>query len=426
MGIFVILLLLISCMVIGIPVAFSLMLTSLCYLIVKDIPIIIILQRLFSGPDSFPLLAVPFFIFAAQVMNTAGVTMRIFKFANSLVGHIKGGLGHVNILASIIFAGMSGSAVADAGGLGVIEIAAMRDAGYDDDFTLAITASSSIIGPIIPPSVPAVIYGAMAGTSIGGLFIGGIIPGILMGAMLSILVFLYAYKRHYPTNKRESIKTILLSGVNAFIPMLTPLIIIGGIWTGWFTPTESAAVAAIYALILGVFVYREINISDIWKLLKKSAGLSSRGIFIVATAQIFGYVLAREQVAPKLSQFLFGITENPQGILLLIIAFLLVIGTFMEPVSAMIILIPVFNPMIRTMGIHPVHFGIIMILTLMIGLLTPPVGSVLYILSVVSGAKFEFIAKSVAIFIIPLIIVVLMIVFIPEIVLFLPRIMLGI
>ena len=207
--------------------------------------------------------------------------------------------------------------------------------------------------------------------------------------------------------------------------MLTPLIIIGGIWTGWFTPTESAAVAAIYALIIGLFVYRKINIGDIWQLLKKSAGLSSRGIFIVSAASLFGYVLAREQVALKLAQLLFGITENPHGILLLIIGFLLVIGTFMEPVSAMIILIPVFNPIIRMCGIHPIHFGIIMIITMMIGLLTPPVGQVLYILSVVTGAPFEMIAKSVAIFIIPLLVIVLLIVFIPEIVLFLPRIMLG-
>ena len=369
-------------------------------MLIMGIPIFMVLQRLFAGPNSFPLLAVPFFIFAAQVMNTTGVTRRIFNFSDSLVGHIKGGLGHVNIIASIIFSGMSGAAVADAGGLGAIEVKAMRDAGYDDDFSLAITASSSIIGPIIPPSVPAVIYGAMAGVSIGGLFIGGILPGLLMGLSLSILVFIYASRRKYPTKKRASIKAMFLSAVHAFFPMLTPLIIIGGIWTGWFTPTESAAVAAIYALIIGLFVYRKINIGDIWQLLKKSAGLSSRGIFIVSAASLFGYVLAREQVALKLAQLLFGITENPHGILLLIIGFLLVIGTFMEPVSAMIILIPVFNPIIRMCGIHPIHFGIIMIITMMIGLLTPPVGQVLYILSVVTGAPFEMIAKSVAIFII--------------------------
>ena len=425
MGIFEILLILFFCMIIGIPIAFSLIFASLSYMLIMGIPIFMVLQRLFAGPNSFPLLAVPFFIFAAQVMNTTGVTRRIFNFSDSLVGHIKGGLGHVNIIASIIFSGMSGAAVADAGGLGAIEVKAMRDAGYDDDFSLAITASSSIIGPIIPPSVPAVIYGAMAGVSIGGLFIGGILPGLLMGLSLSILVFIYASRRKYPTKKRASIKAMFLSAVHAFFPMLTPLIIIGGIWTGWFTPTESAAVAAIYALIIGLFVYRKINIGDIWQLLKKSAGLSSRGIFIVSAASLFGYVLAREQVALKLAQLLFGITENPHGILLLIIGFLLVIGTFMEPVSAMIILIPVFNPIIRMCGIHPIHFGIIMIITMMIGLLTPPVGQVLYILSVVTGAPFEMIAKSVAIFIIPLLVIVLLIVFIPEIVLFLPRIMLG-
>jgi tripartite ATP-independent transporter DctM subunit len=428
MGIIHIMASLLFLMSIGIPVAYSLLLTSFFYLVADgNIPLSILTQRLAAGPDSFPLLAVPFFVFAGLLMNTGGITKRIFKFAETLVGHIPGSMGHVNVIASVIFSGMSGAASADAGGLGLIEIEAMRKAGYDDDFSVGITAASSIIGPIIPPSVPAVIYGAMAGVSVGGLFIGGIIPGILMAFSLTVLVYIIAIKRNYPRlAKRSTFKEIFISFIQAVPALLTPMIIIGGIWTGVFTPTESASVAVLYAIILGLFFYKELTIGKIWNLMLESAGMAARGMIIVAGAVSFGYILSREQVALKLSNFLFGITENPYGLMLLIILFLFIIGTFMEPVTGMIILIPVFNPIIRMVGYHPIHFGIVMIITMMLGLLTPPVGGVLNILSAVSGIPFEVVAKSVFIFLIPLITVVIAIVFFPEIVLFLPRLMLGI
>ena len=427
MGIAEILLVLLGLMAIGMPVAFCLMMTSLIYIVLHGrIPLLLFTQRIAAGPDSFPLLAVPFFIFAGQVMNTSGITRRIFDFAKVLVGHIPGGLGHVNVVASIIFSGMSGAAVADAGGLGLVEIKAMRDAGYDDDFTVAITASSSIIGPIIPPSIPAVIYGATAGVSIGGLFIGGVIPGLLMGLALAVLVYVYALRKDYPRSPRPTFRKLLKALSDALLPMLTPVIIIGGIWTGKFTPTESAAIAAVYAIILGLMVYRELTVRDLWRLLVESAGMTANAIIIVAGASLFGYILAREQAAPKLAAIILGVTKNRYGILLMINLFLLFVGTFMEPVSAMIILIPVFTPIIKMINVHPVHFGVMMILNLMIGLLTPPVGQVLYILSTVSGMPFERIARVTAIFILPHLVVLVLITLFPELVLFLPRVLFGI
>ena len=427
MGIAEILLVLLGLMFIGMPVAYCLMLTSLIYILLHGrIPLLLFTQRIAAGPDSFPLLAVPFFIFAGQVMNTSGITRRIFDFANVLVGHIPGGLGHVNVLASVIFSGMSGAAVADAGGLGLVEIKAMRDAGYDDDFTLAITGSSSIIGPIIPPSIPAVIYGATAGVSIGGLFVGGVIPGLLMGLALMVMVYIYALQRDYATSPRPTLRQVIKAFNDALLPMLTPIIIIGGIWTGKFTPTESAAIAALYAIILGLLVYRELTVRDLWGLLVESAGITANAIIIVAGAALFGYILAREQAAPKLASIILGITDNRYGVLFLINVFLLFVGMFMEPVSAMIILIPVFNPIIKMINVHPVHFGVMMILNLMIGLLTPPVGQVLYILSTISGMPFERIARVTALFIVPHLVVLILIVLFPELVLFLPRALFGI
>jgi tripartite ATP-independent transporter DctM subunit len=374
--------------------------------------------------DSFPLMAVPFFILAGSIMNSGGITERLFSFANKLVGHITGGLGHANILASIIFSGMSGTAIADAGGLGAIELKAMKDAGYDEDFSLAVTGASSIIGPIIPPSVPAVVFGVIAGVSIGRLFIAGVLPGLFMGLVMAGLVYHQSKKRNYPKERKATFREILSATKSSFFPLLTPVVIIGGILIGVFTPTEAAIIAVIYSLILA-FVYRSITIKDLPRFLRETANTTVGVMLIVAAASLFGWILASEQIPQKLSQFFLANFPNKYMALLVINIFLLIAGTFMETIAALTILTPVLMPVVMGLGIDPVHFGIIMILNLMIGLLTPPVGMVLYVLAGVSKVPFEKISKAVTPYLIILAVTLLIITYVPQISLFLPDLLFG-
>ncbi len=313
----------------GIPIAFALFISSLIYLLlIGEYPLNIVAGKFISGPDSFTLLAIPLFVSAGALMNLTGVTRRIFGVARALVGHLAGGLGHVNIVASIIFSGMSGAAMADAAGLGIIEIKAMREAGYDDDFSVAVTASSSIIGPIIPPSMPAVIYGTVASVSVGGLFLGGIIPGLMMGLFLMALVVIYAKRRGYPRGKRVSLMELLRTLYEGFLPLMTPVIIIGGIWTGWFTPTEAAGAACVYAIFLGL-CYRELTPQTFIEVLKQNVTVSGPALFILAASSLFNWIMAIEQIPQIAASFLLGITQNKYIILFIINIFLLVIGTFL-------------------------------------------------------------------------------------------------
>jgi tripartite ATP-independent transporter DctM subunit len=409
-------------LVIGSPVTVALGVGSLIFILMEGTPSVVVLHRMVSGIDSFPLIAVPFFILAGHLMNSAGITTRIFGFAKALVGWMHGGLGHVNIGASIIFAGMSGAAVADAGGLGTIEIKAMRDAGYDDDFSVGITAASSTIGPIIPPSLPLVIYGVMASASIGELFAAGFIPGLLMGLSLMIMVTLYARKRKYPRDARFSLNRLWVSFKQAFLPLQTPTIIIGGILSGIFTPTESAIAAVVYALILGLFVYRSLTWRHILRVSMDTIETSAAILMIVASATIFAWILIDQQVAVILGDALLGFSQNKTVILIIIMMVVLLIGCFMETIAAITILVPVLLPIAEKVGIDPVHLGIIVILNLMLGLLTPPVGMVLYVLSKVSGVKFEQCVIATAPFIVPLLVVLAMITFFPDIAMWLPNI----
>ena len=409
-------------LVIGSPVTVALGVGSLIFILLEGTPSVVVLHRMVSGIDSFPLIAVPFFILAGHLMNSAGITTRIFNFAKALVGWMHGGLGHVNIGASIIFAGMSGAAVADAGGLGTIEIKAMRDAGYDDDFSVGITAASSTIGPIIPPSLPLVIYGVMASCSIGELFAAGLIPGLLMGLSLMIMVTLYARKRNYPRDAAFSASRLWDSFKKAFLPLQTPTIIIGGILSGIFTPTEAAIAAVAYALILGLFVYRTLTWRHILRVSMDTIETSAAILMIVASATIFAWILIDQQVAVILADALLGFSQNKTVILIIIMAVVLLIGCFMETIAAITILVPVLLPISQQVGIDPVHLGLIVILNLMLGLLTPPVGMVLYVLSKVSGVKFEQCVTATAPFIVPLLIVLAMITFVPDIAMWLPQI----
>jgi tripartite ATP-independent transporter DctM subunit len=409
-------------LIIGAPVTVALGVGSLIFILMEGTPSVVVLHRMVSGVDSFPLIAVPFFILAGHLMNSAGITTRIFGFAKALVGWMHGGLGHVNIGASIIFAGMSGAAVADAGGLGTIEIKAMRDAGYDDDFSVGITAASSTIGPIIPPSLPLVIYGVMASASIGELFAAGFIPGLLMGVALMIMVALYSRKRRYPRDARFSLKRLWISFKQAFLPLQTPTIIIGGILSGIFTPTESAIAAVVYALILGLLVYRSLTWRHILRVSMDTIETSAAILMIVASATIFAWILIDQQVAVILGDALLGFSQNKIVILIIIMMVVLLIGCFMETIAAITILVPVLLPIAEKVGIDPVHLGIVVILNLMLGLLTPPVGMVLYVLSKVSGVKFEQCVIATAAFIVPLLVVLAMITFFPDIAMWLPNI----
>ncbi len=414
---------------IGCPVAFGMGITAVILMIISeggiDINFGIIAQRLFYGVNNFILLSIPLFLFAGNLMNTGGITNRIFKFANVLVGHLKGGLGHVNIVASVIFAGMTGTAVSDAAGLGSIEIKAMTDAGYDAEFSCAITGASSTIGPIIPPSVPLVIYGILASVSIGRLLIGGIIPGLLIAVALMIMVTIYASKRNYPQEKKPNLKEIYIAFKEVLLPAMTPVIIVGGIVFGIFTPTEAAAVACLYAFILGCFVYREISFVDLWEIIQKIARDTAIITLIVSCASLYGWVLIRSRIPIILMEQITSMSTNPIVILILLNIALLVVGCFMETIAALNILVPVLTPLILAVGIDPLHFGLIMVFNLMIGLLTPPFGMVLFVLNKVSGVPVEKIVKATLPFLAPLLAVLLLITFFPSLVTFLPDLIFG-
>jgi tripartite ATP-independent transporter DctM subunit len=373
-----------------------------------------------GGVDSFPLIAVPFFILAGNLMNTAGITNRIYDFATAAVGWLRGGLGHVNVVGSVIFAGMSGTAVADAGGLGTIEIKAMRDHGYPDGFAVGITAASSTIGPIIPPSLPMVIFGVMANVSIGQLFAAGFLPGLLMAVAMMAYVTWYAHRHGIGRDMTFRWRLLGRTFVRAIPALLTPVIIIGGMMSGAFTPTEAAIAACAWALLLGSVVYRTLDLKRFYLISVQTIETTASVLIIVGAASLFGWVLTVTQVTEQVTQQLLGITSDPLMLLLIINLILLVVGCFMETIAAISILVPVFMPAVLKVGIDPVQFGVIMVLNLMIGLLTPPVGIVLFVLSRVSGLSFDRTVRAVLPFLVPLLLVLVLISVFPVLTLYLP------
>jgi len=409
-------------LVIGAPVAIALAGSSLIYVMLEGVqPHLVVLHRMIGGIDSFPLLAIPFFIMAGSLMNSAGITNRIYDFALALVGWLKGGLGHVNVVGSVIFAGMSGTAVADAGGLGNIEIKAMRDHGYSVDFAVGITGASSTIGPIIPPSLPFVIYGVMANASIGKLFAAGVIPGLVMALTMMIMVTYYAHTRGWHRDAKFSIVNLWTTFKKAFLPLLTPIILVGGMTTGVFTPTEAAIAATAYAIVLGLGIYRTLSLKKLIKVSLETAETTSIILLIVAGASIFGYLITLTKVTDNVSALVLSITTTPWVVLLLVNIFLLIVGCFMETIASITILVPVLLPLMDKIGVDPVHFGLIMVLNLMIGLLTPPVGMVLYILARVANISFERTTKACLPFLIPLLVSLALVTYWPSMVMFLPN-----
>lgn len=410
-------------LIVAVPIGISLGMASFVAVFVQGrFPLETVFHTMASGLTSYILLSIPFFIIAGELMNFGGITTKIFDFANALVGRIPGGLAHANVMASIIFAGMSGSAVADAGGLGAIEMKAMKEKGFDDEFSAAVTAASSTIGPIIPPSIPMVVYGVAAEVSVGKLFIGGFIPGILMGLTMMVFVYIMSVRRNYPRLDRFSLKYVGSTFVSAFLPILTPAIIIGGIMGGIFTPTEAAGVAVVYALLLSIFVYRELNWSRLREIIFNALVNTSTILFIIGGAAAFAWLIAIYGIPAQLAKIVSGMNLPVWAFLLLFNAFFLFLGTFMEALSVLIIVVPVLMPIVAALNLDPLHIGVVLVLNLMIGLITPPVGMSLFVTSKVANVKLERLCVSILPFIIPLVITLALITYIPSLVTFLPGI----
>jgi len=413
-------------MLAGTPIAYALGITSVLSFVKMGIPEMFMLapQKFFAGIDMFALMAMPFFILAGDIMNRTNITNKLVNFANTLVGHIRGGLAHVNIIVSIFFAGLTGSAVSDTAALGTMLIPAMVEDGYDKDFSAAITASSSIIGPIIPPSIIAVIYGSLMNVSIAGLFAAGIVPGILVGLGLMIAAAVISKKRDYPKkDNKPTAKEVATSFKEAIIPLLMPVIILGGILTGIFTPTEAAAVAVLYALVIGFFVYKNLELKDIPKSLYEMVKSSGNVFIILSSAAILGWILTNEQIPQLVGSMILNITENKFLVLLLINVFLLILGMFMDMTAALIILGPILHPLAVELGVHPLHFGIIMIVNLNIALMTPPLRACLFVDSGISNLSIEEISKEILRLFGIEFLVLLIITYIPQISMFLPKIL---
>ena len=407
------------------PIAFALGLASLSYLLLEGrTPLVILVQRMTSGLDSFPFLALPLFVLAGMVFSQSGIARRIYDFARALVGHITGGLAHVNVVGSMIFAGMSGTAQADAAGLGIIEIEEMKAEGFDPAFSAAVTAASAIIGPIIPPSVIMVIFCVMTEVSVADMFIGGIIPGLIMGfALMAMIYWMAATGRVYaPTRPRASLAEVGRTFWRALPALVAPIFLTGGLLIGVATPTELGALAVVYGVVLG-FVYRELGWRDLWKLLGDAALMYGILVFIVSVAFPFGWLVAINQVPATVAKWILGLTTNPWMILLLINLVLFVAGCFMETTAILIISVPVFFPLAQKLGIDPVHFGMIVIVNLLIGTNTPPFGISLFITMQIARVSFAAITRAVMPFLIPMIGTLLLITFFPQLVLFLPRLL---
>jgi tripartite ATP-independent transporter DctM subunit len=419
---------LVGLIMLGLPIAVAMGLTAvLTFVALGEAEMLSIMaQRMYASTTSLPLLAIPFFIFAGNLMNTGGMTQRIFHFAQCLVGHIRGGLGHVTVVGSMIFAGATGAALAEAMGLGTVEIAAMAKAGYDRRFAAAITGAASTIGPIIPPSIPFVIYGSITGVSVGRLFLGGIVPGLLMGAALMVTVYIVAGRRGYPREARAPLRELLASGLSGLPAMATPVIVIGGMVGGLFTPTEASVAASLYALALSLGVYREARFSDLPKVLWETIEHTVRVMFIISTAGLFGWLLIYMQVPNAVVEGLMGLSRNPWVILAIINVVLLVLGCLMEGIAIMLLTIPVFFPLITKLGIDPVQFGVVLTLNLMIGLLTPPVGMVLYAVASIGQVPVWELARELIPYMLSILVVLILITYVPGVVTWVPNLLMGV
>jgi tripartite ATP-independent transporter DctM subunit len=417
---------LIGCMLVGMPIVFAMGAAPVAAFLLAERPqfLAVLPQKIFFGINQFPLLAIPLFILAGEIMNVGGITERLVRFANALVGHLRGGLAQVNILASMLFAGLSGSAVADVSALGSIMVPAMEKQGYTRPFAAAVTAASAVIGPIIPPSIIMVVYAYIMNISVGALFVGGFVPGLLVGLGLMLCTNILARRRDYPRNERRATAGEMGSATrSAILPLLTPIIILGGIVGGIFTPTEAAAVAVVYALLLSLLVLRTLSLRDLAPLLLRSGVAASAVLLAIGTATLFGWVVALSGLANQVAAAMLAITSDPYLMLLLINILLLVVGMFMDAGPAILILGPILAPITQQLGIDPVHFALVMCINLTIGLATPPVGLVLFVTSALSRTSIEAIAREMAPYYIIHAAVILLVTYVPAVPMTLPRLL---
>lgn len=415
--------LLLCLIVLGFPIAISLLVTSLTYFIMSDVPITVIIQQMLGGSSSFILVSVPLYILAGQLMNLGGVTHRIIRFCNAILGRVRGGLAQVNIFSSMIFAGISGEAVADTAGIGSVLIPAMKKQGYPKEFSAAVTAGSAVAGPIIPPSIPMVICASLAGVSVGKMFLGGAIPGILfiIGAMT--YTYILSVKKNFPKVGKAEKGEILKSFKDAFWALLAPVIIVGTLVLGIVTPSEAGVIAVVYIFIIGFFVYKELKIKDMIAQVAHTTVITGAIMFILALAKVYTYLLTREQVADVLAQSLFSITTNTILLFLLVMFVGLVVGAFLSTTAGLLLLIPILGPIVGQTGMDPVHFFVLVTITLVIGTLTPPVGINLYLSAQIAEASPEKVFIQVIPYILILLTIIIVALFIPEIVMWLPNLL---
>jgi C4-dicarboxylate transporter DctM subunit len=410
-------------MVLGVPIFLAMGIACFAFILAFNLPITILAQSYVRGLANYDFLALPFFFLAGDLMNTGGITLRLLNFSKALVGHIRGGLSHVTIVTAMIFAGVSGSAVADAAAVGSVLIPAMKRSGYHASYAAAVAAAAGTIGPIIPPSIPLVIYGMYSQISIGKLFLGGAVPGIIMGIYLIIASVIISRRRGYPADQRATLMQVLRSSLDAVLAMMMPVIILGGIITGIVTATESAVLAVTYGLILGSFVYRDIKVRDLPLILGKAMINSGTVLIIVATTGVFCWIIANMGLGDALVRVFLSISENKWVLLGVINIFFLIWGCFLDPVTALLIVIPILIPLAQKVGIDLIHFGVVAVLNLMIGLVTPPVGVLVYLTSSMAQEKVELVFKESVPFIIALLVVLIMATYLPFLVTWLPNLL---
>ena len=408
----------------GYPIAFGMLISSVLYLIISQIDLFTVMDiMIIQFENQFVLLSVPLFIFTAKVMNSSRLTDKLFDFAKVLVGPVKGGLGHVNVVASIIFAGMSGSEIADVAGLGAVEIKAMQDAGYDGPFACAVTCASATIGPIIPPSIPMIIYAMLSGSSVGYLFLGGVVPGLILGSSIMVLIVILAYRRNYPSGAWVTAREFVqILGRSIFV-ILAPAILLGGIYGGVFTPTEAAGVVGVYVLLLSLFVYRTLGLRGLYKVFVESVLSTGFVSFIVACSFIFGYVVAREEIPALITNGFvrLGLMNARWTVLLSLNLLFLLLGCFIDVSAILLIVVPIVLPLVKAAGIDIVHFGVVTVFNLMIALDTPPYGETTFITSAISGTPLPKVIREMIKFIFFEMLALFIITYLPDTVLWLPR-----
>lgn len=415
----------VALLAIGFPVAFSLGISSLIYIVIKGIPLNIIPQKMYSGIDSFVLLCIPAFVLAGNLMNIAGITKRIINLSNALVGFIRGGLALANVAASMIFAGISGTALADTASIGAILIPAMKEEGYDADFSAAVTASSSTVGPIIPPSVPMIIVGTLTGLSVTRLFLAGAIPGVILGFTLMGITYYISVKRNYPKEEIFSFKRMIRAFYEAFWAVGMIAIILGGILGGVFTPTEASVIAVIYAILVGTLAYKELKLKEIPRIAIESIRMTTSIMLLVGFARLFAWIITTERIPQLVAQQILNISTNPVIVILLINLILLFVGCFMETIAALVIFVPVLMPVAMKIGMDPIHFSVMVVLNLVIGLCTPPFGVCLFVAASIAKISLGELVKAIFPFLVAMIGVLMLVSYFPPISLTLPNMIIG-